>query len=267
MSAHKSSLKRGRLPKMHHPTFITPLLSPFLSRPTPRAPPRMCTKRPRLVFITPSKICATPSHAASLSAAAVAGGASIVQLRDRSASAAALRAAAALIAAALPSAAHLVVNGPSAPSLAADIPGVGVHLREADASEDALRAAADAVRGGLVGVSVHGVAKAVEVAGAMAEVGLEGYLQVGTMFETGSHPGKVPEGLALMKEVREAVGDGTWLVGVGGIGEANAQEVIRAGSDGVAVISGIAAAEDPAQAAASLRGAIDEVCARGRGGT
>ena len=43
------------------------------------------------------------------------------------------------------------------------------------------------------------------------------------------------------------------LVGIGGIGPANAEDVIRAGCDGVAVVSAIVSAADPEQAAAHLK--------------
>ena len=48
------------------------------------------------------------------------------------------------------------------------------------------------------------------------------------------------------------------LVGIGGLNRANAAEVIRCGGDGVAVVSAIVAAGDPAAAARSLKQIIDE---------
>jgi thiamine-phosphate pyrophosphorylase len=47
------------------------------------------------------------------------------------------------------------------------------------------------------------------------------------------------------------------LVGIGGIAQANAREVIRAGADGVAVISAIGSAPSPGRAAAGLKKAIE----------
>jgi thiamine-phosphate pyrophosphorylase len=80
-----------------------------------------------------------------------------------------------------------------------------------------------------------------------AELGVD-YLQVGTMFPTGSHPekGDTVEGPKLMAQVDAALRaagrrEALALVGVGGINEANCARVVAAGADGVAVISGLAA--------------------------
>lgn len=74
------------------------------------------------------------------------------------------------------------------------------------------------------------------------------FLQVGTMFPTGSHPekGDAVEGPALMAQVDAALRaagrrGGVALVGVGGVTEGNCAEVVAAGADGVAVISELAA--------------------------
>ncbi len=42
------------------------------------------------------------------------------------------------------------------------------------------------------------------------------------------------------------------LVGIGGVNAANAADVIRAGADGIAVVSAICAAEDPERAAGAF---------------
>ena len=47
------------------------------------------------------------------------------------------------------------------------------------------------------------------------------------------------------------------VVGIGGIDVAHAGDVVRAGADGVAVISAICAADDPEHAARGLRAAVD----------
>lgn len=60
------------------------------------------------------------------------------------------------------------------------------------------------------------------------------------MFATQSHPGKEPEGVELLNEVRRhlhAEGLGRVLViGVGGIDASNCCDVVAAGGDGVATI-------------------------------
>ena len=94
------------------------------------------------------------------------------------------------------------------------------------------------------------------------------------MFPTGSHPekGEAVEGTALMAEVDAALRDkglraGLALVGVGGITEGNAAQVVATGADGVAVISGLAAAgRDVPATVRALREAMAMMVRRGGGG-
>ncbi|MCS6919145.1 MAG: thiamine phosphate synthase [Fimbriimonadales bacterium] len=93
-----------------------------------------------------------------------------------------------------------------------------------------------------LGRSVHSVEAAIR---AQAE-GCR-YLLVGTMYPTRSHPHKTPEGLSLLRAVRQAAS--IPLVAVGGITPERVAECLQAGAQGVAVISGIADADDPQAAA------------------
>jgi thiamine-phosphate diphosphorylase len=97
----------------------------------------------------------------------------------------------------------------------------------------------------LIGASVHAVDEAIK-----AELDGASYLVVGTMFATRSHPGKKPEGLELVREIR--LNTKLPLIGIGGITAENAGSVMAAGADGVAVITEILAAADPAAAARRL---------------
>lgn len=68
------------------------------------------------------------------------------------------------------------------------------------------------------------------------------------MFATQSHPGKEPEGLDLLNDVRrqlqvEELGS-VWVIGVGGIDASNCGEVVAAGGDGVAGIRCLCASDD-----------------------
>ena len=60
------------------------------------------------------------------------------------------------------------------------------------------------------------------------------------MFATQSHPGKEPEGVGMLNNVRrqlQAEGlDSVVVIGVGGIDASNCCEVVAAGADGVAAI-------------------------------
>jgi thiamine monophosphate synthase len=80
-------------------------------------------------------------------------------------------------------------------------------------------------------------------------------LVLGTAFPSSSHPGAPTIGLDGVRAVSEAVS--IPVIGIGGITAANAGDVIRAGASGVAVISAIFDADDPRAAAAELRTAID----------
>ena len=95
----------------------------------------------------------------------------------------------------------------------------GVHL-----GEDALGVAA-ARRilgdGRLVGRSVHSLAAAEE-----AEADGADFLIVGTMYSTRSHPGALPAGPELMRNISRHCR--VPLIGIGGINESNIGEVLRA---------------------------------------
>jgi thiamine-phosphate diphosphorylase len=101
----------------------------------------------------------------------------------------------------------------------------------------------------LLGRSVHSVE-----AGLRAAAEGCNYLLVGTMFASASHPDKPPEGLALLRSLREAVS--LPLIAIGGITPERVGECMEAGAQGVAVISGIADAPDPRVAAQQYRKAL-----------
>ncbi len=94
----------------------------------------------------------------------------------------------------------------------------------------------------MLGRSVHSVeaARRAEAEGCQ-------YLLVGTIYPSRSHPGKPPEGLELLRAARQAVS--IPLIAVGGITPERVSECLQAGAQGVAVISGIVDAPDPAEAA------------------
>jgi thiamine-phosphate diphosphorylase len=97
---------------------------------------------------------------------------------------------------------------------------------------------------GWIGRSVHSKA---EAAVAVAE-GAD-FLVVGNIYETLSHPGRPPAGLAL---VRQAVDLGRPVIAIGGITPERAAEVKAAGAYGVAAIRGLWKAADPAAATLAM---------------
>jgi thiamine-phosphate pyrophosphorylase len=119
----------------------------------------------------------------------------------------------------------------------------GVHLGQDDLPAQVARPLLAA--GMILGVSTHDVAQA-----RAAQADGADYVAVGAMFPTGSKPGFQLVGPDLVREVRPEVR--APLIGIGGITADNLGEVIRAGADGVAVISAICGADDVAAATRTL---------------
>jgi thiamine-phosphate pyrophosphorylase len=92
-----------------------------------------------------------------------------------------------------------------------------------------------------LGVSTHSVAQA----RAARDDGAD-YVAVGSMFATATKPDFELVGPALVRSLRADIR--VPLVAIGGITHENVAEVIRAGADGVAVISAVCAAPDPTAA-------------------
>lgn len=120
----------------------------------------------------------------------------------------------------------------------------GVHLGQDDMPADAARRLLG--RDAVIGVSV----RTEEEARRAAEDGAD-YMAANLVYPTATKtdlPDPLgPEGI---RELRSACG--LPLVAIGGIDAGNAAEVIGAGADGLAVVSAIMAAEEPASAAARL---------------
>lgn len=188
-------------------------------------------------------------------AAAVAGGAGMVQLREKHAGDREfLDLARALKALLAPAGVPLLVNDRVDVARAAGADGV--HLGQSDLPPGLARAmlGPDA----LVGLSVETMEQARE-----AETLDVDYLGVSPVFATPTKADAGPawglDGLARLAARSRRV-----LVGIGGIGPGNAAEVICAGAHGVAVVSAICGADSPRDAAAALLAAVRK--ARGRTG-
>jgi thiamine-phosphate pyrophosphorylase len=187
-------------------------------------------------------------------AAAIAGGATLVQLRDPHAKGRALtQIGIRLLAVTRPAGVPLIVNDRA--DVAFTIGAQGVHLGQSDMdATDARRLLGpDAI----IGLSV---ADARELEASRHALPAVDYLGVGPVFATGTKADAGDAiGLAGISWMRRAVD--LPLVAIGGIGENNAAEVVAAGCDGVAVVSAIVGAQDPAAAGKKLANAVK----RGRG--
>jgi thiamine-phosphate diphosphorylase len=93
----------------------------------------------------------------------------------------------------------------------------------------------------LIGVSTHSVSQA-----RAAQADGADYVAVGSMYPTTTKSDFQLVGPELVRNVRPHVR--VPLVGIGGVTPDNVGDVIRAGADGVAVISAVCAAANPAAA-------------------
>ncbi|MFG1376503.1 thiamine phosphate synthase [Xanthobacter autotrophicus] len=179
--------------------------------------------------------------------AAVRGGATMVQLRDPDAHGRALveqaRALKALLA---PLGIPLIVNDRVDVAVAADADGV--HLGQDDMTPADARAVLGPHR--ILGLSVGNPAEY-----ASSDLAGVDYLGVGPVKATGT---KADAGGAIGAAGVAAIRALTPLplVGIGGLGTGDVADVIRAGADGVAVVSAICAASDPEHAARALKAAV-----------
>lgn len=171
-----------------------------------------------------------------------------VQLRDKSASAAALfTQARQLLGVARQHGARVAINDRLDVALAAEADAV--HLAGQSLPVDA---AVQLARGrALVGRSVHSLDEALAAAASGAD-----YVTFGHLFPTTTHPGLPPRGLSELQAIVEAVD--VPVLAIGGITAENLPEVLATGCAGVAVISAILSDADPGRAAARLRRALDE---------
>jgi thiamine-phosphate pyrophosphorylase len=179
---------------------------------------------------------------------AVRGGASVIQLRDKSLGGRKLLETALKIKKVCKKAGALfIVNDRLDVALASGADGV--HLGQEDLPlKDALRLVPKSF---LIGITVHDVAEAVE-----AQKGGASYLGLSPIFQTGS---KSDAGAAcsvwMITEVKKKVS--IPVVGIGGINASNAREVLEAGADGIAVISAVVSQPDVEQAVRGLKDIVD----------
>ncbi len=196
----------------------------------------------------------------ALAVAAVRGGATMVQLRDKRYGArAVIELARRLRRALTASGTPLIVDDRVDVALAAG--AAGVHLGREDMRPEDARAILGAQA--VIGVTVHHPREADAVDPQSAD-----YAGIGPVFPTRSKdPGDAPigpEGLGrLIRHLRARL-PGFPVCAIAGITRENAAAAIAAGADGVAVISAIFMAEDPERAARELRAVIDEAVAQRR---
>ncbi|WP_414897991.1 thiamine phosphate synthase [Rhodovulum sp. YEN HP10] len=200
----------------------------------------MTRDRLPVYFVTPD------GASADLVLAAVRGGATMVQLRDKQAGDAALIA---LARALKPELARrgvpLIVNDRLDVVLASGADGL--HVGQSDGNPLALRRALGPGR--LLGLSVETMAHL----GAIP-AGVVDYLGVGPVRATATKPDHAaPLGFGGLARI--AAASPLPCVAIGGVGATDARALKAAGTAGMAVVSAISAAPDPEDAARALAGA------------
>lgn len=177
---------------------------------------------------------------------AVAGGATIVQVRLKDAPPREILALARALVAALP--VPVLVNDRADVALASG--AAGAHFGQEDPPPDALRP--HVPPGFILGASVGSVAEAERAWAWPAD-----YWSVGPCYGTATKPDAgAPLGPEAFAALARLAPPGVPVIGIGGITADNAAELIRAGAAGVAVVAAVMGAADPEDAARRLRASL-----------
>jgi len=196
-----------------------------------------------LYVITDEAIAGGLSHA-EIARRAIAGGADVIQLRDKTCGCRELCQVGRDICTMTKKTNTLfIVNDRLDVALACDADGV--HLGQDDIRPGVARQIAPP--GFIIGVSVGTVEQAVKAEHEGAD-----YIAVSPVFSTASKYDAGPgRGLDRLKEIRRNVS--VPVIAIGGINRDNVPDVIDAGADGVAVISAVVGSPDITKAARELK--------------
>lgn len=178
--------------------------------------------------------------------AAIAGGADVLQLRDKTAGTASLiDQARTVLAIARRSGIPLIIN--DRPDVALTIDADGVHLGQDDLPIAAARRLLGPHQ--LIGRSTHSLEQALEAERQGAD-----YLGIGPVFATPTKPDYIPVGLQLIEHVAAHLR--TPWVAIGGIDASNVEYVVDAGARCVAVVRAVIGADDPQAVTRQLKTAL-----------
>lgn len=191
---------------------------------------------------------------ASLSRQVVQGGATLVQLRDKTGSTLRMIEEARAIKRALAgSFVPLLINDRVDVALASGADGVHVGWDDMPVA-DARRLLG---REAIIGLSIKTAEQV-----AKAPLDLLDYVCIGGVFQTSSKDNKEPpvrpDGFAKLAALVRARAPNMPAGAIAGIDKDNAASVIAVGADGIAVISALSMAPDPVAAAKELRGIVDD---------
>ncbi len=199
-----------------------------------------------LYVITDEVIAGGLSHA-EIAQRAIAGGADVIQLRDKVCGCRELiRVGRTLREITKKSGTLLIVNDRL--DVALTCGADGVHLGQDDISAVVARQLAP--HGFIIGISVGTVEEAVR-----AEHDGADYIALSPVFSTASKFNAGPgHGLEVLRQIRQNVS--LPVIAIGGINRDNVRDVILAGADGVAVISDVVGSPDITIAARELKNII-----------
>lgn len=202
-----------------------------------------------LYIITDQRISHGKSHL-EVAEAALAGGATVIQFRDKEMEdSEAIEVCRKIYELTKKKGIPFIVN--DRVEVARIVQADGVHLGQEDQSLDFARKILN--QNQIIGISVETVEQAIK-----AEKEGADYLGVGPIYPTAT---KLDAGRALgvtrLKEIKEAVN--IPVIAIGGIDEDNLEEVLRAGADGIAVISAVVGAPDITQACRKLKSKIEYI--------
>jgi len=180
-------------------------------------------------------------------AAAVRGGVTLVQLRDKQADGRALLEQARALKTMLdPLGVPLLVNDRADVAHAA---AAGCHVGQTDLPTEMVRAILGPFA--ILGISLDQPDQVRDIDGDLVDYVAYGpFAATATKTDAGGPIGA--NGLAAVRKQTMLP-----LIAIGGIDARNVAEAVRAGADGIAVVSAIMAADDPEAAARELRAAID----------
>ena len=207
---------------------------------------RTAARRPLggLYAVTDAMLTPGPQLLAAV-AAALRGGAALVQYRDKGGDSGRRQAeAAALLALCRQHGVPLIINDD--PELARAVGADGVHLGADDPSLEAARTLLGPAA--IVGVSCY---DRLETARRAAERGAD-YLAFGSFFPSPTKPAAVRAEPSLLARARRELA--LPIVAIGGIDEKNGGQLVALGADLLAVISALFAATDVEAAARRLSG-------------
>jgi len=200
-----------------------------------------------LYIITDQRISHGKSHL-EVAEAAIVGGATIIQFRDKE-----MGDSEAIV---VCREIHKLTREKGIPFIVNDrvkvakaVDAEGVHLGQEDAPLNFARKVLGKEK--IIGISVETIEETLKA----AEEGAD-YLGVGPIYPTATKPDAGSAlGISRLKEIRESVN--IPIVAIGGINENNLEEVLKAGADGVAVISAVVGAPDITKACRKLKNKID----------